>query len=76
MILQQILISSIRLLKPGGRYMTHCQGKSVVNAINNYEKMAADIGLDSLRRESFVTSLMEVWVFYELTKKLDKDDLL
>ena len=66
------MISSIRLLRPGGRYMTHCQGKSAVNAVNNYEKMADEIGMDSLRRESFVPSFMEVWVFYELTKKLDK----
>lgn len=49
--------------------MTHCQGKSAVSAVNNYEKMAAELGMDILRRESFVPSFMEVWVFYELTKK-------
>lgn len=67
--IKEILASSIRLLKPGGRYMTHCQGKSAVSAVNNYEKMAAELGMDILRRESFVPSFMEVWVFYELTKK-------
>merc|ERR1711884_589994 len=59
--IKEILASSIRLLKPGGRYMTHCQGKSAVSAINNYERMAAKMGMDILRRESFVPSFMEVW---------------
>ena len=49
--------------------MTHCQGKSAVSALNSYENMAAEIGMGTLRRESFVPSFMEVWVFYELTRK-------
>ncbi len=65
--LGQILRQSLSVLEPrNGRYMTHCNGKSVTKALANFETMVTALGLDYARRESFVPSFMETWVFYEL----------
>ncbi len=61
------------LSREGGRYMTHCNGRSATAALRRFEAMAAaletgDEGLEIRvrRRDSFVPSFMETWVFYEL----------
>ena len=63
--------SALELLEPeNGRYLTHCNGRSVSACLLAYEEMLCGLrggkGVRFTQRESFVSSFMEKWVFYEL----------
>lgn len=67
--LRAIIGRGLELIKPeSGRYLTHCNGKSVPACLEKYEEMIAaiDPAVNFRKRESFVSSFMEIWVFYEL----------
>ena len=72
--LENIIVSSLRLLKPDqGKYMTHCNGKNSLSAIEAFEKMLDSLTIDGEklsfeRRESFVPSFLETWMFYTITR--------
>lgn len=57
------------------RYLTHCNGKSVSDCLRAYEAMLRGLRVEGSKevefqqRESFVSSFMEKWIFYELTIK-------
>ncbi|CAB4054245.1 SMS [Lepeophtheirus salmonis] len=63
------LSKSIRLLKPAeGKYLTHCNGKSVPLALKTFENLVTQkFNCSYERKETFVPSFMEIWVFYEVS---------
>ena len=58
---------ALRLVKPsGGRYLAHCNGKSVPQSMEKLLKTAKEEATDTRRftvktREAFVASFMEIW---------------
>lgn len=68
--LKEILDLGTSVMKPEcGRYMTHCNGKSAFKTVERYENGLRELKNGELqfkKREKFVNSFMEVWVFYEL----------
>ena len=67
---RSIIDRALNLLEPkSGVYMTHCNGKSVPSTLKSYEDMIKSLrdgNVGFKKRESFVSSFMEIWVFYEL----------
>jgi len=81
-LLHTLLSSALRVLRPDcGRFLAHCNGASASAALARFEEAlkelrvekAGDIDkpqsrrVDVKRRDSFVPSFMERWVFYELS---------
>ena len=73
--LKYILDLVVQLIKPGtGKYLTHCNGKSVPNVISQYEHMLKNLSVQNVpglkctftKSESFVPSFQEVWIFYQI----------
>jgi hypothetical protein len=60
------------LQKPNtGKYLTHCTGMNVVNALDDYEKVLKEIAAGKCsftQSSSFVNSFMETWVFYQIVR--------
>ena len=73
---RRMLSESLPLLNtPGGRFVTHCNGKSAAEALANFEDLVRQIfgctkAFDVKKREAFVPSFMEVWIFYEIVLKM------
>ena len=74
--LQYILGLGVQLIKPNtGKYLTHCNGKSMIKSISQYEHMLTnlsvhsepDLGCTFTSSESFVPSFQEVWVLYQIS---------
>ena len=66
---RQILTLSLPLLRDvSGRYLNHAIGVSCRLAIENYEKLLQEYGVEFNRHSAYVPSFMEEWVFYEIFK--------
>ena len=66
-----ILSSSLKVLKPNGKYMTHGNGASSPAALEmlegEFEKMQPAVTFT--RDSAFVPSFMEDWIFYQVSFK-------
>ncbi|QQP52555.1 Spermine synthaselike, partial [Caligus rogercresseyi] len=66
-LIESVLTKSIHLLKPDeGKYLTHCNGKNVPDALKIFEEIVQKLQCGFRIKESFVGSFMEIWVFYEI----------
>jgi hypothetical protein len=69
--LKTILEMGVNLLKPNtGKYMTHCTGLNVTDALVIYEKVLSELAggkCSFTQSTSFVNSFMETWVFYQVS---------
>jgi spermine synthase len=71
--LETIISLGTQLLKPSGKYMTHCNGKSAFGAVEAYESMLSRVngGKCSFKQsEKFVPSFMEIWLFYQIQNNM------
>lgn len=68
---RKVIRSSLLLLPVGGKYLTHCNGKSAANSLSMFEKLVADLGVpvEVATTEHYIPSFQEKWVFYQLTRK-------
>jgi len=70
--LESIISMGVQLLKPNtGKYMTHANGKNAPQAIEAYEKMLSTLANGRCtfeRRQRFVSSFMETWMYYRITR--------
>lgn len=62
---------SLDCLAPGGLYMNHATGKGNTKAVLAYEEFLAEsrTQVDYEKREAYVPSFMEVWLFYTIRKR-------
>uniref|UniRef100_A0A0V0G6B9 Putative spermidine synthase n=1 Tax=Triatoma dimidiata TaxID=72491 RepID=A0A0V0G6B9_TRIDM len=70
-----ILKTSIKILKPKGKYMTHCCGAACPGAVKMFEEQLSSLGFDVeyTKATAFIPSFLEDWLFYQIWKK-EKDD--
>ncbi|XP_076246193.1 spermine synthase isoform X2 [Calliopsis andreniformis] len=66
-----ILNSSVKVLKPTGKYMTHGNGTSCPEALEMYEEVLSQlcIPVTFTKTSAFVPSFFEDWVFYQVSLK-------
>ena len=70
------IISLFKILKPNGKYLTHCNGTSSPAALKEFEDLlvSLEIPLEFAKTQSFVPSFLENWVFYQLKRKDEKKE--
>ncbi|XP_076750940.1 spermine synthase isoform X3 [Xylocopa sonorina] len=63
-----ILNSSMKVLKPTGKYMTHGNGASCPQSLEMYEEVLSDlcVPVTFTKDSAFVPSFFEDWVFYQV----------
>ncbi|XP_065085773.1 spermine synthase isoform X2 [Ochlerotatus camptorhynchus] len=63
-----ILESSFKVLKPGGKFMTHGNGVSCPESLEMYEQQLKNLSpkVNFTKCSAFVPSFMEEWVFYQV----------
>ncbi|XP_066603609.1 spermine synthase isoform X2 [Prorops nasuta] len=66
-----ILNSSIKVLKPTGKYMTHGNGASCPESLKMYEEVLSQLckPVTFTKDSAFVPSFFEDWVFYQVSLK-------
>ncbi|KAJ1528729.1 hypothetical protein ONE63_007119 [Megalurothrips usitatus] len=66
-----ILDDSLKVLKPGGKYMTHANGASSPSSLEMLEKELGKLQppVTFTQDRAFVPSFMEDWVFYQVSFK-------
>lgn len=68
--LSNVLTKSLRLLRRGGRFLTHGSGVSSVRSLDNFEahlkNLSDPVRVEYRRYNAFVPSFMEDWVFYQV----------
>ncbi|XP_076391646.1 spermine synthase isoform X2 [Megachile rotundata] len=66
-----ILNSSMKVLKPTGKYMTHGNGASCPESLQMYEEVLSQlcIPVTFTKDSAFVPSFFEDWVFYQVSLK-------
>lgn len=66
-----ILNSSMKVLKPGGKYMTHGNGASCPESLKMYEDVLLKlcIPVTFTKAQAFVPSFFEDWIFYQVSIK-------
>jgi hypothetical protein len=74
--IEKILRLAFSILTPiRGKYLTHCNGKSVPLVLEKYEDLLKSIKIHKNDQnfklkfsssESFVPSFMEIWMFYQI----------
>ncbi|XP_073983397.1 spermine synthase isoform X2 [Rhodnius prolixus] len=69
-----ILKTSMKILKPKGKYMTHCCGAACPGALKMFEDQLSSLGceVDYTKATAFIPSFLEDWLFYQIWKK-EKD---
>jgi len=71
---ETILDKSLRVLKPGGCFLTHGAGTACVQSIelieSHFRGMQPEVMFN--RTVEFIPSWMESWVFYQLTKRSEE----
>ncbi|XP_049766734.1 spermine synthase-like isoform X1 [Schistocerca cancellata] len=63
-----ILNTSMRVLKPNGKYMTHGNGASCPESLSMFESQLKQLSVpvQFTRDHAFVPSFMEDWIFYQV----------
>ncbi|XP_044008280.1 spermine synthase isoform X2 [Aphidius gifuensis] len=66
-----ILNSSMKVLKPSGKYMTHGNGTSCSESLKTYEKVLNELSVPVKfeKDNAFIPSFFEDWVFYQVMHK-------
>ncbi|XP_015591721.1 spermine synthase isoform X2 [Cephus cinctus] len=66
-----ILNSSMKVLKPTGKYMTHGNGTSCPESLKMYEEVLTQLSVPVTftKDHAFVPSFFEDWVFYQVSLK-------
>ncbi|XP_011312664.1 spermine synthase isoform X2 [Fopius arisanus] len=66
-----ILNSSMKVLKPSGKYMTHGNGASCPESLSMFEEVLAQLSVPVAftKDRAFVPSFFEDWIFYQVTRK-------
>lgn len=66
-----ILNSSVKVLKPTGKYMTHGNGASCPESLQMYEEVLSQlcIPVTFTKASAFIPSFFEDWVFYQVSLK-------
>ncbi|XP_011502998.1 PREDICTED: spermine synthase isoform X1 [Ceratosolen solmsi marchali] len=66
-----ILNSSMKVLKPTGKYMTHGNGASCPKSLKMYEEVLSQlcVPVKFTKDEAFIPSFFEVWIFYQVSLK-------
>ncbi|KAG7202368.1 hypothetical protein KM043_018694 [Ampulex compressa] len=66
-----ILNSSVKVLKPAGKYMTHGNGASCPESLKMYEEVLTQlcVPVTFTKDRAFVPSFFEDWVFYQVSLK-------
>jgi spermine synthase len=69
--LKSVVSQGVQLVRPGtGKYMTHCNGKNASAAVDAFEKMLSSLPqCEFQRREDFVPSFVETWIFYRVSRR-------
>lgn len=72
--IRTILVGSFKVLKPGGKYMTHGNGVGCPESLRMYEEQLEklDPPVEFTQSKAFVPSFMEDWVFYQVTVKQEE----
>lgn len=67
--IMSILQLSLRVLRPGGKYMTHGNGVSCPDSLRAFESRIERLepAVAFKRATAFVPSFLEDWVFYQLS---------
>ncbi|KAJ8679979.1 hypothetical protein QAD02_015766 [Eretmocerus hayati] len=66
-----ILNSSMRVLKPTGKYMTHGNGASCPESLKMYEDVLSNLSVpvEYTKDSAFIPSFFEDWIFYQVSLK-------
>lgn len=66
-----ILNSSVKVLKPTGKYMTHGNGASCPESLKMYEEVLSQlcVPVTFAKDRAFVPSFFEDWIFYQVSLK-------
>ncbi|CAL1689449.1 unnamed protein product [Lasius platythorax] len=66
-----ILNSSMKVLKPSGKYMTHGNGASCPESLKMYEEVLLQlcVPVTFTKDRAFVPSFFEDWIFYQVSLK-------
>ncbi|XP_063975287.1 spermine synthase isoform X1 [Diachasmimorpha longicaudata] len=66
-----ILNSSMKVLKPSGKYMTHGNGASCPESLSMFENVLSELSVPVVftKDSAFVPSFFEVWIFYQVMRK-------
>ncbi|XP_058804956.1 spermine synthase isoform X2 [Phymastichus coffea] len=66
-----ILNSSMKVLKPTGKYMTHGNGASCPESLKMYEDVLSDLSMPVkfTKDSAFIPSFFEDWIFYQVSLK-------
>ncbi|XP_011344913.1 spermine synthase isoform X3 [Ooceraea biroi] len=66
-----ILNSSVKVLKPTGKYMTHGNGASCPESLKMYEEVLSQlcVPITFTKDRAFVPSFFEDWIFYQVSLK-------
>lgn len=66
-----IINTSIKILKPNGKYMTHCCGVACPGAVKTFEEQltSAEEKLEWSTATAFIPSFLEDWLFYQVWRK-------
>lgn len=68
--IRTILSKSFKILKPGGKYLTHGNGVNCVESLKMFEEQLNVLvpKVEFTKTQAFVPSFMEEWVFYQVTE--------
>lgn len=72
--IRTILDASFKVLKEGGKFMTHGNGVGCPESLRMYEEQLGKLtpAVEFTQTKAFVPSFMEDWVFYQVTVKKDE----
>ncbi|XP_014214974.1 spermine synthase [Copidosoma floridanum] len=62
-----ILKSSIKILKPTGKFMTHGNSAALPEALKMYEEELTKLSVTFTKKSVFIPSFYEDWVFYQIS---------
>ncbi|CAH1402238.1 unnamed protein product [Nezara viridula] len=66
-----IISTSVKILKPQGKYMTHCCGVACTGAAKMFEEQLLSLNenLEWSTATAFIPSFLEDWLFYQVWRK-------
>ncbi|XP_014242677.1 spermine synthase isoform X2 [Cimex lectularius] len=68
-----IIKTSMQILKPSGKYMTHCCGVPCAVKMFEDQLMTIDKNIAFSKATAFIPSFLEDWLFYQIWREQDKN---
>nr|CAG4645591.1 EOG090X07PL [Lynceus sp. MCZ IZ 141354] len=71
-LLKSVVLHSLSILQPDGRFLTHGSGTSSLSALAEFESFLSELKIPEVsfsRSQAFVPSFLEEWVFYQVWLK-------